>query len=114
MREDSKELRFLRRHRPRLHLDQIRPHGLAAATLAQFPAGYDCDSRSVQIAPLESAMRPGGPLRMGLSHPRAHEVQAWGSEPGKRHPTHRLRSTLARGRRRWLAKSSGAVDCRTT
>ena len=28
MREDSKELRFLRRHRPRLHLDQIRPHGL--------------------------------------------------------------------------------------
>ncbi len=30
MREDSKELRFLRRHRPRLHLDQIRPHGLAA------------------------------------------------------------------------------------
>ena len=32
LREDSAELRFVRRTRSRLHLDQIRPHGLAVRT----------------------------------------------------------------------------------
>ena len=36
MREDRKELRFIRGARTRLHLDQIRPHGLAERLIASI------------------------------------------------------------------------------
>ena len=39
MREDNKKLRFLRGHRPRLHLDQIRPHGPSFGACAIFTSG---------------------------------------------------------------------------
>jgi hypothetical protein len=36
MREDRKELRFIRGARTRLHLDQIRPHGLERISKSGF------------------------------------------------------------------------------
>src|SRR5271154_1747103 len=38
MREDGAELRLLRRACSRLHLDQIRPHGLAGNRLTSLPS----------------------------------------------------------------------------
>jgi hypothetical protein len=51
LREDSAELRFVRRARSRLYLDQIRPHGLMpfamlrALTFAKVMAEQDAKER---------------------------------------------------------------------